>query len=158
MKKIEILLVEDSDADAGLVRDWCHKKLPKLSIIRVSAYSEAVAILKSQTVDLILLDLNLPDSEGLETFDGIKNLSRAPVVILTGLDDEELGCAAVKEGAQDYLVKSHDFSNLCRSIRFALERDARRKLELDIQHAEENFSENIKAITDVINALNKTSE
>ena len=85
---------------------------------------EALKILKEEKFDVVLLDLNLPDSQGL---DGIERITaqepEVPVIILTGLDDETLGIQAVRKHAGDYLVKGQINSNiLVRSIRYAIER------------------------------------
>src|SRR5262249_54858402 len=75
-------------------------------------------------VDVILLDLSLPDSQGFDTFSKLRAYSQGlPVILLTGLEDEEVGIRAVREGAQDYILKgSINSSALARAVRFAVER------------------------------------
>ena len=130
---LHILMVEDNPADVDLIREL----LPDTGAVgfqieSVSRLSEALSRLKNEGVDLVLLDLGLPDSQGLETFR--KLLEAAPhiaVIILTGNDDQEMAVAAVREGAQDYLVKGQVGGNLLsRATRYAVERQrAEAKIE-----------------------------
>lgn len=126
---IKILLVEDDRSIAALFR----KKLSvqKNLVCEVAwrdQLSSALAYLEAARVDIILLDLMLPDSEELNTLDRV--LTQAPetaVVVLSGLDDEGLSVEAVQRGAQDYLVKGHFDSNLLtRVIKYAIERQRMR--------------------------------
>lgn len=129
-EKVSILLVEDNAADARLVvemlRDAATDGIFPLSyeIVRAERLSQAIGLLEGATYDAILIDLNLPDSHGIETFLSIHRKTPAsPVVVFTGLSDEATGIRAVQEGAQDYLVKGEaDSGILARSIRFAIER------------------------------------
>ena len=105
---------------------------------RLDAASNRLA---SGGVDVILLDLSLPDSHGLETFTKVQNCAPdVPTVLLTGLNDESLAVKAVREGAQDYLVKGEvDRNLLVRAMRYAIERkradQEREKLIADLQEA-----------------------
>ncbi len=129
-QSVSILLVEDNAADARLVvemfRDAAADGIFPLSyeVIRAERLSQALSLLEGAAYDVILIDLNLPDSHGLETFTSVhQKAPGAPVVVLTGLSDEAMGIRAVAEGAQDYLVKGEvDSGILARSIRFAIER------------------------------------
>jgi signal transduction histidine kinase len=118
---ISILLVEDNVADANFVREI----LPPSSyeITHVTSLLSLEEILVRNVYDVILLDLSLPDQQGLQTF--IATMAAAPkipIIILTGLDDEELAIQAVKRGAQDYIPKRDIYdSALARSIRYAIE-------------------------------------
>jgi serine phosphatase RsbU (regulator of sigma subunit) len=92
-------------------------------------------------IDLVLLDLNLPDSSGLETFRRAReNSSNVPIVILSGQGEESLSVTAVRQGAQDYLVKGRfDEESLARSVRFAVERSRRQRAEKSLQLSEEQL-------------------
>ena len=122
---LQILVVEDNPADADFIRELLPETGPaSFQIESVARLADAVIRLKGEGHDLVLLDLGLPDSQGLQT---LRHLHQAapdvPVIVLTGTDDNELGVAALHEGAQDYLVKGQINQNLMvRSIRYALER------------------------------------
>ncbi|HAR63090.1 MAG: hypothetical protein DKM50_05245 [Candidatus Margulisiibacteriota bacterium] len=122
---MRFLLVEDNPGDARLVREHLSE-VANLSIEleNVMSLSEAIERLHVKQFDIILLDLSLPDSQGLDTFYGIN--SQAPntaIIILTGFNDEQFAVKAVHEGAQDYLVKGWANSDvLLRSIKYAAER------------------------------------
>lgn len=138
---IHVLLVEDSPTDAMLLRQVLSRANPgEWQMTHVERLSEAIDISRESTrqiladsqkeifrqngFDVVLLDLHLPDSTGLDT---VKEYWAAipdiPVVVLTGLDDEDLALQAMTEGAQDYLVKDQiTIQRLLRSIRHAIER------------------------------------
>lgn len=123
---VSILLIEDSPTDARLVKEMLADAgdgLPH-NIHRVSRFSEGLEWLENNATDVILLDLSLPDSQGLDTLVRVhERVPNIPIVVLTGFDDESLGIAAMQHGAQDYLVKQRvDTTSLVRSIRYALER------------------------------------
>ncbi len=120
-----ILLIEDNPADARLIQEtltgaggaavdlWWAERL-----------STGLKQLAETEVDVVLLDLSLPDSQGLDTF--LKLRAQAPdipVIVVTGLDDEELALRAAREGVQDYVLKnSASLLSLARLIRFTIER------------------------------------
>ncbi|HEU4456092.1 MAG TPA: ATP-binding protein [Longimicrobium sp.] len=122
---VRILLVEDNPGDARLLRETL-REVESLSAVltHVVRLSEAEAALAAHGADVVLLDLSLPDAHGMETIE--RTLAAAPgvpIVVLTGLDDENIAVRAVQAGAQDYLVKGTvDAGALARSIRYALER------------------------------------
>ncbi len=120
-----LLLVEDNLKDAELLQECLvDVGAARWQVIHVRRLSDALKYIDSQRIDVILLDLSLPDSQGLETL-GQVNLaaSNIPIVVLTGLNNEQLAVQAVREGAQDYLVKGHiEGDLLVRSIRYAIER------------------------------------
>ena len=120
---IHVLLVEDNPGDARFVREMA-REVPDLDIHHVDRLAAGIEYLAAQKVDVILLDLGLPDSQGLETLRAIlKSGCAAPVVVLTGQDDEAVGQAAVREGAQDYLIKGRVAEHaLTRAVRYAIER------------------------------------
>jgi serine phosphatase RsbU (regulator of sigma subunit) len=120
---LRLLLVEDDDGDAILVEDYLAASLPRAGITRARTMAGALTEL-TRELDCVLLDLNLPDAVGLEAVVGVRE--RAPetaLIVLTGLDDEAAGTAAVEAGAQDYLVKGAvDGPRLARSVRYAIVR------------------------------------
>jgi diguanylate cyclase (GGDEF)-like protein/PAS domain S-box-containing protein len=124
-KSIKILLVEDNSGDAGLFRQMCKEQdAQAIELTHVECMGDAEKWLAQHTVDIILLDLGLPDAQGL----GALRRARAaaphvPVVVLTGLDDESLAAQVLQEGAQDHLVKGQlETRGLFRSLRYAVER------------------------------------
>jgi len=125
-KSIEkILLVEDNPGDARLLREMFNEPdLPKPNVINVGSMSEAVTHLGEYAVDIILLDLGLPDAQGLEAVRQAHAAApRVPLIVLSGMDDESLAALALQEGAQDYLIKGQiDIRRLMRVMRYAIER------------------------------------
>jgi len=119
-----VLLIEDNPGDADLVRLRLVETDPPVRVDCVQRLSEALRCLEAQTPALILLDLNLPDSHGAETFRRVlKGAPNVPVVILSGEDDEELAMKAMHLGVQDYLIKGDITSKqLDRAVRYAIER------------------------------------
>lgn len=138
-KQIRILQIEDNPGDVRLIKEMLKEARPGGIILRhASSLGAGIEFLNNNECDLILLDLGLPDSVGLETLQKIHSFrSTLPVVIMTGLDDEDLGLKAVQSGAQDYLVKSQIDSNLLmRSIRYAIER---KRIDEKLRRSEERF-------------------
>jgi signal transduction histidine kinase len=122
---IKILYIEDDPADAELVREMLNGvRGVRFDIRQATRLSAAIQSLKHEPFDIVLSDLDLPDSKGTDTFLKVHaEFSDMPVVLLTGLNDEELAIKAVRDGAQDYLVKGRIDSNLLvRSIRYSMER------------------------------------
>ena len=103
-----ILVVEDNPADVTLVREALEEGGADLRIDAVSRASEALAKIQAHDYDAILLDLNLPDTRGIDTISTIVGSgAAAPIVVLTGSeDDEELGHECIRAGAEDFLCKS----------------------------------------------------
>jgi PAS domain S-box-containing protein len=117
-----VLLVEDNPGDAELI-SIALERAGNYEMEVCGRLSETLERLARNGLDLVLLDLGLPDSEGIETF--LRVNERAPyipIVVLTGSEDDDLALQAVREGAQDYLVKGVSSSMLLRSLRYALER------------------------------------
>jgi signal transduction histidine kinase/DNA-binding response OmpR family regulator len=124
-KNINILLVEDNLADADLISELLEEaSLARYLITSIDRLSDAIALINSQEFDVILLDLSLPDSHGLNTLEKVVlTAPTLPVLVLTGLTDRELAVQAVRQGAQDYLVKGKfDCDLLVRSISYGMER------------------------------------
>lgn len=109
---IDALLIEDSPSDAQLVKAIVSSSNSAESRLHhVERFSEALALLETNTFDIVLLDLNLPDGQGLPLIKQLKqHVPEIPIVILTGLDDQTVAEAALQEGAQDYVVKSDTLS------------------------------------------------
>lgn len=122
---LELLLVEDNPADMFLLRQMLKSSSLKIkTIYETSRIDEACQLVNSKNISLALLDLSLPDSFGINTYLGIKATSKKiPVIILTGLKDAEMALQAIKEGAQDYLVKGEFNAHwLSKSIQYSMER------------------------------------
>ncbi|HBB35889.1 MAG TPA: hybrid sensor histidine kinase/response regulator [Cyanobacteria bacterium UBA8803] len=120
-----VLLVEDNIADAYLLMDMLKEAdEQQWQVVQAKRLSSALEYLRNSHFDIILLDLTLPDSKGLNTVTQIQAAARdLPIVVLTGLDDQELAVQAVALGAQDYLVKGEIATDtLMRAIRYAMER------------------------------------
>jgi signal transduction histidine kinase len=121
-----VLLIEDNPGDADLVRLRLVEGKSAADVSCVNRLSDGLASLKEQSPSVILLDLNLPDSQGADTFRKVlEKAPNVPVVILSGQDDEELAMKALHQGVQDYLVKgAFSSSSLDRAMRYAVERQA----------------------------------
>ena len=119
-----VLLIEDNPGDARLVRLRLVEGQSDVRVNCVSRLSEGIASLSKETPTLVLLDLNLPDSRGAETYRRVmEHAPNVPVVVLSGQDDEALAIKAVHQGVQDYLLKGNLSSkHLERAIRYAVER------------------------------------
>jgi DNA-binding response OmpR family regulator len=150
-KTLQILLVEDSPSDAALLQESILSSGAR--DIRVSvaqSLNEALVHLENNHTDAVLLDLTLPDSSGLDTVLRAKlACSNLPIIVLTGVDDEETGIAAMRMGVQDYLVKGQaDGRTIMRAIHYAVERkraeqalrQARDELELRVQERTKELS------------------
>src|SRR6266571_5013060 len=124
--RIHVLLVEDNPGDARLVRGILeHDESSAFTVRHVSTLEEGMrSLAPGSGIAVILLDLGLPDGIGLECLRRIMPLAQdASVVVLTGFQDEELGIAAIREGAHDYLIKGQvDGGRLRRILRYAVER------------------------------------
>lgn len=121
---LKILVVEDNPGDAALLENMLNEAAISFEMKCVERLSAGIQLLKSDSFDVILLDLGLPDSYGLETLRKLNKAEpAAPVIVLTGLADETAGTEAVKTGAQDYLIKGQiDKNQLSRAISHAIER------------------------------------
>jgi diguanylate cyclase (GGDEF)-like protein/PAS domain S-box-containing protein len=125
-KSIKILLlVEDNPLDARLLREmFTEQGSHDTDFTHVECMSEAEKLLSERTFDIILLDLGLPDTQGLGAVRRAHAAApRLPLVVITGLDDESLAAQALQEGAQDYLIKGQiDARSFKRALRYAMER------------------------------------
>jgi len=122
---VKVLLVEaESDGPTGMEETASRISDGEIELEQVWQLSSALARLSQGGIDLVLLDLNLPDSQGTVTFERTYAFAPGvPIVVLTGMDDEEVGLSTVRGGAQDYLIKGEVSADLLRrSIRYAVER------------------------------------
>jgi two-component system, cell cycle sensor histidine kinase and response regulator CckA len=133
----KILLIEDNPGDAALIREMLRDAAYG-DVACAERLSAGLQLLQRQSFDLILLDLGLPDSSGMETFRRIQHENPdLPVIVLTGLTDEEIAIMAISQGAQDFLVKGRIEGELLgRAIRYAIERNRAQRL---LSHSEEKF-------------------
>jgi DNA-binding response OmpR family regulator len=125
LKVIRILLIEDNPADARLIKEYLSDvKNTAFDFKNTERLQEGIEILENEFIDVVLLDLNLPDSKGLGSFDQIFAIAPSvPIIVLTGLNDEATAIKAVKMGAQDFLVKDKvEGDLLIRSMKYAIER------------------------------------
>jgi diguanylate cyclase (GGDEF)-like protein len=124
-KPIEVLLIEDNPMDMLLIQRMLEKTgHTSLHISCAENLSTGIKLAADGVIDVIILDLNLPDSLGVETFLRLKvQVPDIPIVLLSGFADEEEALKAVREGAQDYMIKGQTDGNLLvRSLRYAIER------------------------------------
>lgn len=133
---IRLLLVEDDSGDVLLFQNMLNaRQEDKFALTLLGSTAEAVTHLAANAVDIILLDLKLPDAQGLEAVRRLHAAApRIPLVVFTSLDDEQLADQALQEGAQDFLVKGKiEPPGLARAIRYATQR---KKAEVEIQDAQ----------------------
>ncbi len=150
---IRVLLVEDNPGDARLFTELVRETgAGQWKLVQVDRLSAALDLLKREPFDVMLLDLSLPDVDGLETLiRAHTEAPKIPIVVLTGHDDEALAVRAVRAGAQDYLVKGRmDGDLLVRSIRYASERG--RAIEA-LERREEHYRSLIENSMDLISIL-----
>jgi signal transduction histidine kinase len=150
---VKILLIEDSLAEARLLQEFLKQaQSQEFALLHVKRLGEALKKLNECTYDVILLDLTLPDSQGLSSLPPlISQAPNVPIVVLTNTNDEELAIEAVRQGAQDYLVKRQvSVDALVRSLRYAIERkqvlESLRTVNETLQNrVEERTAELVKA-------------
>ncbi len=152
-ERISALLVEDNLADARLMREAVREaEATHINLTHVDTLEKALGRLSGEHFDVVMLDLSLPDADGIDTLLRMHtHAPSVPIVVLTGLDDEALAVRAVREGAQDYLVKGQVTSQLLvRAMRYATER--KRAIEA-LQRSEEYFRSLIENALDIIAVL-----
>lgn len=132
-ESISILMVEDSATEIAVASMWLETGLrTEYELITRTTLGEALEVISRQHIDVIVLDLNLPDSLGVDTFHTVHRHARnTAIVIVSSESEEEVAIEAVRHGAQDYIVKHADSHSmmLARTIRFALERVRRERAE-----------------------------
>lgn len=124
MSQLQILLIEDNPADAALVEHYLNDAAIRYDLLKATSLYDGINTCQNKQVDIVLLDLTLPDSQGFKTLTTfLEKVKQHPVILMTGVNNEIIGNQAVKAGAQDYLVKGQfDGRLLGRAIRYALQR------------------------------------
>jgi PAS domain S-box-containing protein len=142
-----ILIVEDNAMDSSLIAKMLRHGHGEFDIVRAERLAEAEAHLTGEHFHAVISDLTLPDSQGIATFTRLHTIAGpAPIIVISGTDDEQLALAAVREGAQDYLVKGRfDAGGLRRAIQYAIERE---QSERALQESEKHYKWLLDAITD----------
>ena len=141
---IRVLLVEDNPGDARLIREMLVEiHTDRYEVVHVERLAQALLHLSEGKFDAVLLDLNLPDAYGLSTLIKIRATApHVPVIVVSGLGDEEMAIHALREGAHTYLVKGQMSGHLLdRSIRYSIERERMEQI-VQLQRARE-YAENI---------------
>ncbi|EHJ47596.1 PAS/PAC sensor hybrid histidine kinase [Solidesulfovibrio carbinoliphilus subsp. oakridgensis] len=147
---IQLLLIEDNPGDVRLLRRMLDSALDTgFQLHAVSRLCDGYAFLQDHAVDAILLDLGLPDSTGLGTFYALQARHHdLPVIVMTGLNDQEVAVRVLRAGGQDYLVKGQiDIHLLARSIRYAIER---KRLEQALYRREQESKALVEHAPDII--------
>jgi PAS domain S-box-containing protein len=137
--RVDVLLVEDSPTDASLLRESLRDyPLQQFEVEHVQRLEAALSLLTRRPFDVILLDLDLADSRGIQTAERLAHAAaQTPIIILTGADDERLAAQAMRLGIQDYLVKEYSRGHVVgRAVRYAVER---RRTQQALQEANEHL-------------------
>jgi serine phosphatase RsbU (regulator of sigma subunit) len=142
--RMTVLLIEDDEDDALIVDDLLSASATNVRLLHGLTLARGLELLSANTVDCVLLDLRLPDAEGLEAVTRVREASpRIAVVVLTGFDEATAGEAAVDAGAQDYLSKANvDADLLSRAIRYAVGRRHAEETQQQLRVAEVRAEEN----------------
>ncbi|MGK7945003.1 MAG: ATP-binding protein [Microcystaceae cyanobacterium] len=148
---IQVLLIEDNLAEARLIREILKtSQRQQFQLIHCQRLSDAIKQLNEGDFDIVLLDLTLPDSYGLHSIHPLLEVApQVPIVVLTNTNDDDLALEAVRQGAQDYLVKRKvQFDTLVRAICYAIERkqtdEELRKKNLQLQQSIEQRNEELE--------------
>lgn len=150
-----VLLIEDDPADARLIQEsLADARDVVFEVERAERLSTAIEFLgqPASAIDVILLDLTLPDSQGMETFKAVDAVGAStPIVVLTGLDDAQQAVQAMRHGAQDYLVKGQvDSDLLARSLQYSIER---KRLGVSLRKSEERYRDLFENANDMIQCV-----
>ncbi len=124
-ERIRVLFIEDSPTAARLIKVFLNQSPgSRFDVHHTASLAQGMEAFRTTQADVVLLDLSLPDSQGLDTFLTLqRHAPRAPIVVLSGHDDQELAVEAVRRGAQDYLLKGKtDHHLLIRSLLYAIQR------------------------------------
>src|SRR5580698_3734205 len=151
---VHILLIEDNEEHVAFLRQLlAASDSGDFELHAAGNLESGLARLKDGGIQLILLDLTLPDSDGLETFlRVIEAEPDIPLVVLSGIDDVALAIEIVQLGAQDYLVKGHvDNHLLVRSLQYAVER---KRIQLQIKRANDQLEFRVRERTDALLQMN----
>lgn len=144
---IQVLLIEDNEGDVlllretlGTVQEFRHE------LHSAGTLGDGRRLCRERRFDVLLLDLSLPDSTGLQTVSGAMEFAaNLPIIVMTSLDDEELGMAAIRNGVQDYLIKGQpDGRALARAIRYAIEH---KRARMELQKARDELEDRVRERT-----------
>ncbi|HOU36623.1 MAG TPA: ATP-binding protein [Candidatus Omnitrophota bacterium] len=154
IERTKILMIEDNKLMAKNLRDVLETVQGGMDIAWEPDLAQGLRYLAAKPVDIVLLDLILPDSQGLETFTKISLLSPSvPIIVMTGVDDETVAVSAVRSGAQDYIVKGQvDGQVLVKSIRYAIER---KRIEEDLRKARSDLEYKVQERTEELIDINE---
>lgn len=147
--ELNILIVEDNPADAFLIQFYLEESLiPRFRCQRAEQIRDALELLQNNKFDVLLLDLNLPDSLGVKSIqDILRDFPDNIIIVLTGITDEKIGLESVRYGAQDFLVKGRfDSKMLISSLRFSYER-------YQLNQKISQTKENVRLVSDRMNDL-----
>ncbi|MBI1280505.1 MAG: response regulator [Anaerolineaceae bacterium] len=145
---ISVLLIEDNPGDARLIREQLRDATEVVFMVSLADnLQDGINALVEDFFQVVLLDLSLPDSFGLDTLQKIRSvINDVPIVVLTGFDDQTLGIQAVQMGAQDYLLKNDSHPKLLsRTIRYAIERH---RIDLQLRQSQEEYRSLINDVFD----------
>ncbi|MCZ2845628.1 MAG: sigma 54-interacting transcriptional regulator [Candidatus Bathyarchaeota archaeon] len=157
-ENIKILIIEDNPADLRLVQEMLKaSSQPFFEISHTEYLEQGIKKLQEYNFDAVLLDLNLPDSFGLEGLEQIiRYKTEIPIIVLTGTDDKNLGMQAIQERASDYLVKGKiDTELLIRTIRYAIEREKINQLVVKNKIEEIRLKTEIAELENIVKLFDK---
>jgi len=151
-RKKRVLIVEDNAMDLSLIATMLRHRDGGFEVVHATRLSEAEERFKKARFDAVISDLTLPDSQGLTTFSRLNAAAgNSPIIVISGTDDEELALKAVREGAQDYLVKGRfDAQSLRRALNYAIERQ---RIEQVLSESERHYRHLLESITDYTYAV-----
>ena len=155
---VKVLLVEDDLAEARLLQEVLKSfNLDRFQLVHVKRLYQALDYLKAAKYDVVLLDLTLPDSLGIDSLKAIiQNAPSIPIVVLTNNNDDKLALEAVREGAQDYLIKRKiDVEGLVRSIQYAIER---KRAAEELRQVNKTLSEQIQQASQQLTEAKKNNQ
>jgi PAS domain S-box-containing protein len=146
-RKKRVLIVEDNAMDSSLFSTILRRGEDGFDVVQAIRLAEGIAECEGTTFHAIISDLTLPDSQGLETFTRLKSVAgNTPIIVISGTDDEAMGLAAMREGAQDYLVKGRfDAAGLRRALNYAIERH---HIDQVLADREKHYRHLLQSITD----------
>lgn len=158
MEPVSVLLIEDNLADQRLIIEMLKEfRFLKYLFFSSETLSNGLEKLKNNKIDIILLDLNLPDSNGKQTFDSVMFYAKdVPVVLVSGLEDAELSIKLIREGAQDFVTKQNLNSQILeKTIKYSIER---KNNERELENYKIHLEELVKNRTEELEIANKTKD